>query len=187
MQTLPTEIAVSDFILSHKKPTHDMMVAMCDIFTKDFDNMRFWLRGEKIESEVVVIDAVERAYACDKMHMFEILQANRLVGEIGFASIDDKNKFVNIDYWLSPDMRGQRHIDNFLPIMEMLAFNNLDMNKVVLGIDSENIASRKIAERNDYKLDGILRAEKLWADGTVHDECEYSKLKSEWLKGKRNA
>ena len=187
MQSLPVEIAVSDFILSHKKPTHDMLVAMYDIFIKDFDNMRFWLRGEKIESVDVIIDAIEKAYACDKMYMFEILYDNRLVGEIGFASIDDKNKFVNVDYWLVPDMRGQGLIDKFLPNIEALAFNNMGMNKIVLGIDSENIASRKIAERNGYGLDGILRAEKLWQDGTVHDECEYSKMKSEWVKENKNA
>ena len=67
MQSLPVEIAVSDFILSHKKPTYDMLVAMYDIFIKDFDNMRFWWRGEKIESVDVIIDAIEKADACDKM------------------------------------------------------------------------------------------------------------------------
>ena len=175
---LPTDIGISDFVLAHIKPTRDIAMVLFDIFTTDSQNMRFWLRGEKIESGNVVFDGLLRAYESENMYMFEILHNNTLVGEIGFSSIIQKNKTVYVDYWLVPDMRGHRVIDVLLPTIENLAFNNLNMNKVVLGIDAENVASRKVAERNHYKLDGILRGNKIWHDGSFHDECEYSKLKS---------
>lgn len=187
MQLLPTDIVVSNFVLKHMKPTRDIAMALFDIFDADSKNMRFWLRGEKIESGDVIFDGLMRAHESENMYMFEILYNNTLVGEIGFSSIIQKNKTVYVDYWLRPDMRGHRLIDLLLPTIEDMAFNNLNMNKVVLGIDAENIASRKVAERNQYKLDGVLRENKMWHDGSFHDECEYSKLKSEWIKEKRNA
>ena len=88
---------------------------------------------------------------------------------------------------MAPRVRGNKAIDRFLPIIENLAFVNLNMNKVLLGIDVDNIASRKIAERNGYTLNVISKSGKVWADGSTHDECEYSKLKSEWEKENKNA
>ena len=63
----------------------------------------------------------------------------------------------------------------------------LKLKQVVLGIDVDNMASRKIAERNGYALNGISKPGKVWVDGSLHDECEYVKKKTEWLKEKRNA
>ena len=187
MQSLPSDIDVSNFVLSHMKPSRDLAVALYNIFTSDSDGMRFWLRGENIDSVGVVLDGITCAYGCDNMYMFEILHDGQIIGEIGFATINDKNKSVKIDYWLAPSARNKGLIDKFLPVVEELAFKNMGMNKIVLCIDTENIASRKVAERNGYKLDGILRAEKLWFDGSFHDECEYSKLKSDWSKEGKNA
>ena len=187
MLSLPAEIVVSDFILSHIKPTRDIAMALFGVFSGDFDNMRFWLRGEKMDSVDAVLNGLVRAYNCDKMHMFEIMHGGELIGEIGFASINEKNKTVYVDYWLTPNARGYGIIDKMLPVIEKMAFEDLNMNKVILGIDVENTASRKVAERNEYKLDGVLRENKMWVDGSVHDECVYSKLKSEWIKEQKNA
>ena len=187
MLSLPAKLAVSDFILVHMKPTRDLAMALFDVFSADFENMRFWLRGEKIKSVQEIMDGIERAYDSDNMYMFEMFQNDKLVGDIGFANIIEKDKNVFVDYWLAPMVRRQKLIDKFLPIMESLAFENLNMDKVTLGIDVENTASRKVAERNGYVLKGVSKSGKVWVDGSKHDECEYVKQKSEWLKGKRNA
>ncbi len=187
MLSLPQDICVADYFLRHLEPTRDIAMAVFDVFRKDSKNMVFWLRGENIKSADVVLDGMKQAYDAENMHMYEIMRNDELIGEIGFTRVVDKNKSVYIDYWLAPDVRGHALIDMFLPVVERLAFENLHMNKVVLGIDADNIASRRVAERNGYKLDGILRQESLWHDGSLHDNCEYSKIKSEWLKGNKNA
>ena len=187
MLPLPTEIVGSPFALRHLQPTHDIAMGLYDVFVSDADNMRFWLRGEKIKSVDDVLEGLRRAYKCDNMCMYYIMDKDNIVGEIGFASIDRENKSAHIDYWLIPDVRGHGLIDRFLWSIEELAFCMLKLEQVVLGIDVDNIASRKVAERNAYTLKGISKSGKVWADGSLHDECEYVKNKSEWLKEKRNA
>lgn len=187
MQPLPTAIVGSPFSLRRLEPSHDIATVLYDVFTKDYDNMRFWLRGEKIYSVDVVFDGIKRAYECDDMYMYYICVKDKIVGEIGFASIDKENKCVLVDYWLAPSARGQRIIDRFLWSIEELAFDVLKMKRVLLRIDAENIASRKIAERNAYVLNEVSVPSKVWADGSVHDMCEYSKQKSEWIKENKDA
>lgn len=187
MLSLPQDICVADYFLRHLKPTRAIAMAVFDVLRKDSKNMMFWLRGEDIKSVDVVFDGMQQAYDAEDVHMYEIMRNDELVGEIGFTRVVDKNKSVYIDYWLAPDVRGHALIDMFLPIMEQLAFEILNMNKIVLNIDVANIASRKVAERNGYVLDGVLLQDVLWHDGTLHDNCEYSKLKLEWLKGNKNA
>ena len=187
MLSLPQDIAGADYFLRHLKPTRDIAMAVFDVFCKDNENMKFWLRGEDIKSMDIVLDGMKRAYDAENMYMYEIMHNDELVGEIGFVNIIDKNKSGYVDYWLMPKVRGHGLIDVFLPIIEQLAFEILNMNKIVLNIDVANIASRRVAERNGYKLDGVLRQDVLWHDGTLHDNCEYSKLKLEWLKGNKNA
>lgn len=187
MLPLPTDMVGSPFSLRHLSPTRDIAMVLYDVFVNDADNMRFWLRGEKIKSDSIVLKGLKRAYECDNMFMYYIMVQDKIVGEIGFASIDQENKSAYIDYWLIPEVRGQRLIDRFLPRIEELAFNVLKLKQVVLGIDVDNIASRKIAERNGYTLNGISKSGKVWIDGSLHDECEYVKKKTQWLKEKRNA
>ena len=187
MQTLPTAMVGSPFSLRHMEPSRDIATVLYDVFTKDYDNMRFWLRGETIDSVDVVFDGIKRAYESDDMYMYYICVKDKIVGEIGFASIDKENKCVRVDYWLAPSARGQRIIDRFLWIIEELAFGVLKVKRVFLDIDAENIASRKIAERNGYVLSETFGPGKVWSDGSVHDMCEYSKQKSEWIKENKNA
>lgn len=187
MLSLPQDICVADCFLRHLKPTRAIAMAVFDVLRKDSKNMVFWLRGEDVKSADVVLDGMQQAYDAEDMHMYEIMRNDELIGEIGFTRVVNKNKSVYIDYWLAPEVRGHALIDMFLPIMERLAFENLKMNKIVFGIDTANTASRRVAERNGYMLDGVLRGDIAWHDGTFHDNCEYSKLKSDWLKGNKNA
>ena len=187
MQNLPTEIVGSPFSLRHLSPTREIAMVLFDVFATDFENMRFWLRGKKIESVDNVFDGIKRAYESENMYMYYIMENNKIIGEIGFASIDKDHKSAYVDYWLIPSVRGKKLIDRFLWSIEELAFDILKLKQVLLGIDAENAASRGVAERNGYALDGISKSKKAWADGTFHDECEYSKLKSEWAKDNKNA
>ena len=55
-------------------------------------------------------------------------------------------------------------------------------HKIRLCCDAENIASRKIAESNKYKLEGFLRQDAKWPDGTLRDKLYFGKLKSDIVK-----
>ena len=61
------------------------------------------------------------------------------------------------------------------PIVAM-AFETLAAQRVELISDAENAASRRVAERCGFALEGLLRRERRAPDGSLRDTCVYAKL-----------
>jgi RimJ/RimL family protein N-acetyltransferase len=60
------------------------------------------------------------------------------------------------------------------------AFENWQVRRVAFRIDARNDRSRSAVERLGAKFEGIWRAERLAADGTVRDSAFYSIIAAEW-------
>ena len=60
------------------------------------------------------------------------------------------------------------------------AFEAWEVHRVAFRIDSRNERSRSAVERLGARFDGVLRAERLGADGAVRDSAFYSILAAEW-------
>ena len=61
-------------------------------------------------------------------------------------------------------------------------FLNLYRHKIQLHCDAKNIASKTIAEQNGYTLEGVIRQDAKWPNGSIRDKLYFGKLKSEWKK-----
>ncbi len=187
MADSPKQIKVRGFVLRPVEATFDNANTIYDIFSHDMKNLRFWMpNGDYKDAEDVFMN-LKRNEKNTRQCMYGIYKNKELIGQIGLSEIAIQNKYGWIGYWLKKSARGMGIINKLLPTIEKIAFEDLGMNKLNLGCDVKNIASRKIAEKNGYTLDGIMRDERMWPDGSFHDECEYSKLKSEWVKENKNA
>ena len=60
------------------------------------------------------------------------------------------------------------------------AFETWRVHRVAFRIDARNDRSRFAVERLGAKLEGVRRAERIGADGTVRDSAFYSILATEW-------
>jgi len=60
------------------------------------------------------------------------------------------------------------------------AFETWQVHRVAFRIDARNDRSRSAVERLGAKFEGVRRAERLGADGTVRDSAFYSILAVEW-------
>ena len=60
------------------------------------------------------------------------------------------------------------------------AFEHLEVLRVSFQTDARNIVSRAAMERLGAKLEGVRRAHKVSADGTVRSSAQYSILADEW-------
>lgn len=82
--------------------------------------------------------------------------------------------------WLAA--RAQRTAINTEAKLLMLAhaFETWRVHRVRLRTDVRNARSRAAIERLGARLEGVLRAHEVGADGTVRDSAMYSVLASEW-------
>jgi len=120
--------------------------------------------------------------AAGSMLPFAILDSDgRAVGMTTYMHIDPICKRVEIGAtWLRASVQ-RSHINTECKFMLLRhAFETLGCPAVEFRTHSMNVQSRRAIERLGAKLDGILRAHMLMANGTMRDTAVYSVTAAEW-------
>ncbi len=112
-----------------------------------------------------------------------IKKNGQLVGSIGFVKLDKINKKGEIGYWISQNEQGQGIITKACKKLIEYAFKHLDLNRIIIKMDSQNHKSKSIPSRMGFTFEGTLRQDQFRKDH-FRDTDLYSLLKSEWLKKK---
>jgi ribosomal-protein-serine acetyltransferase len=93
----------------------------------------------------------------------------------------------NIDWWvpkgelayfIDKDLEGKGIMTKVMAEMVRYCFDTLEMNKLFILTSTDNYASRKIAEKNGFKVEGILRKNYRIPTGLV-DNIHYGLLRGE--------
>ena len=82
--------------------------------------------------------------------------------------------------WLTPSAQRTPVNTEAKVLMLAHAFEVLEVRAVRIQTDARNIRSRAAIERLGCSLDGVIRADRPGADGTVRDSAVYSMLADEW-------
>ena len=185
MNKKPKTITVDDFVLKPIPVTQKYAKQIFDAFHEDETSFRFWMEDGIYKTVQDVLNSYKTKYQDDKhwhYAMYGIFQDDDLLGEIGLSGIDIKNKTGEIGYWLRKSARGNGIINKLIPVIEEVGFDTLNLRKISIWCDTENLPSLKHAEKQRYILEGVQRERKLWNDGTVHSTAMFGKLKREWKK-----
>ena len=110
---------------------------------------------------------------------FGIFSGGRLVGSIGFVLFNWASKRTEIGYWIAKDFEGRGIITKSCRELINYAFEKLEMNRIEIRCATENVRSRAIPEKFNFKLDGILRQSE-WRHTRFFDMAVYSMLREEW-------
>lgn len=109
------------------------------------------------------------------------LDTGRAVGMTTFCDIDQPNRTVEIGYtWLSPEVHGTAVNPSAKRLLLAHAFETCDAIRVQFCTHFHNRQSRAAIERLGARLDGILRNDRIGADGACRDTVVYSILPHEW-------
>jgi ribosomal-protein-serine acetyltransferase len=100
----------------------------------------------------------------------------RLVGATGLHRIDWDVPRFEAGYWRRSGCGGQGFIAEAVGGLVAMAFESLAARRVEIRCDANNAASRRVAERNGFTLEGILRNESLTPAGEIRSTCVYAKL-----------
>ena len=108
---------------------------------------------------------------------FAICDATRPDTCLGHAFIerDDEGR-GSIGYWLLADGRGAGRATRAVRLMAAWALPAMQLGRLQLHTDPENVASQRVAEGAGFTREGILRAHTRRSDGTRANALVYSLL-----------
>ena len=110
---------------------------------------------------------------------FSIVVDNNIVGRVGLHHINQQNKIGEIGYWLADGMQGKGIISRCCKAIINFGFNELDLNRIEIKCAVGNDKSKAVAEKLQFKYEGILRQAEL-LHGKFIDLHLFGLVKEEW-------
>jgi len=100
--------------------------------------------------------------------------SGRYLGGTGLHDPDWELRAFEIGYWLRVTAVGRGYATESTRLLADFAVSSLQARRIMLRCDPRNDASRGVAERAGFILEGRLRNVSLTPDGTVSDRLVYA-------------
>ncbi|QUM81806.1 GNAT family N-acetyltransferase [Moritella sp. 5] len=147
-----------------------------DIVTAERAYLSKWLPwATNANNEAFFLEFVRKSlqgYAEGKSMSCALVYQHTVVGSISFNHIDQDLKKVVVGYWLSEKYQGMGIVTKAVSFLIEYAFSELSMDKVEICAAVDNIASRRVCERLNMALEGIIsNAENV--NGEIVDHAIY--------------
>jgi ribosomal-protein-serine acetyltransferase len=110
-----------------------------------------------------------------------IWQGGRLVGTVGYNSIDPLNRRGEIGYWLAESAQGRGVMTRCCGAVVRHGFAALNLNRVAIFCATDNARSRAVPERLGFTLEGVYR-EAEWLYDRFVDLAGYGMVAREWAR-----
>lgn len=104
--------------------------------------------------------ATKRARVRNRESIALALTLNRqrtLVGMIELSHLSTKDRFAELEYWISPAYRGQGYATEAARAMCRMAFRTLRLHRVEAGALARNRASIRVLEKAGLRHEGRSR------------------------------
>ena len=143
--------------------------------TKIWDNLRdMFPHPYTLEDAEKFLDSVKQQ---DPQMTFAIEYEFMLAGVIGLIlQTDVYRKSAEIGYWLGEPFWGKGITTTAVRLATSYAFETLNLIRVYAGIFEGNEASKRVLEKNGYKLEGISR-KSVFKNNKMLDEYRYGIVK----------
>jgi ribosomal-protein-serine acetyltransferase len=181
MAGFPDVLKDGDIELRRMKPTFDFAEAVFGIIEKNRERLGRWLPW--VHDAVTPEDEYDGlSYIHKKEHGFFIFADGKIVGSAGFVKIKEKERSLEIGYWIGEAALGHGIVTRSVRLLEKAAFGGKcgDWNLIRIRCDALNDRSAAVPKRLGYVFEGTIRQEYLYHDGSLGDLMSFSKLKSEW-------
>jgi RimJ/RimL family protein N-acetyltransferase len=102
----------------------------------------------------------------------------QLVGGVGLHRTVWATPKTEVGYWIRSSRAGRGFVTEAVGALLDYAFRQMQAVRVELITDEANTASRRVAERCRFDLEGTLRDERRAPDGSLRNTCVYALLAS---------
>ena len=100
----------------------------------------------------------------------------QLVGVAGLHRMVWSTPKAEVGYWVRTSRSGNGFVSEAVDALCSYAFAHLRAVRVELITDEANERSRRVAERCQFRLEGILRNERRSTSGDLRNTCVYARL-----------
>jgi RimJ/RimL family protein N-acetyltransferase len=111
-------------------------------------------------------------------YSFAIAEGGALVGAIGLARNSMRYR-GSIGYWVAALARGRGICTRALRVVCRFGLDELELARLELITDPDNVASQRVAEKVGFQREGVLRAHLRHPDGRIRDSVMFSLLPGE--------
>jgi ribosomal-protein-serine acetyltransferase len=176
------EIRVDEDIVLRLRKIEDAQ-ELFDFVDKNRSYLREWLGW--LDFTNCVLDTEKFILECQKNYKngiglnLAIYYNEKMVGSIGFNTIDRLNKNAGIGYMLDEDMNGKGIMTKSCRGIINHGFNEMTLNRIEIKAAVENTKSRAIPEKLGFKQEGILHQAEFKYDHFL-DMVVYGMLKENW-------
>jgi ribosomal-protein-serine acetyltransferase len=132
------------------------------------------------ETSLEWINMVLREFAENGPFGAVIVCDGKFAGTIGFHHLDKQNKSTELGYWLAKEFEGRGIITRCCRAVLDYLFNTMQLNRVQINCNVENVKSRAIPERLGFTFEGTHRQAE-FLHGNFGDLAVYSMLREEWI------
>ncbi len=102
--------------------------------------------------------------------------SGRLVGSVGLHRTDWVLPKTEVGYWVRSSEVGKGYASEAVTALADWAIAVLGAKRVELVIDERNLASRAVAERCGFRLEGVMHNAMQAPDGGLRNSCIYARL-----------
>ena len=129
------------------------------------------------EDALAFFDLVDRESDAGRMVAGAIVDARdeRLLGGIGLSSISRSNASAEVGYWVASGERGRGFATRATALIVEWGFAELELDRIGLLADVDNVASRRVARRLGFVEEGVLRSHLMTRRGR-RDSVMYARL-----------
>jgi ribosomal-protein-serine acetyltransferase len=99
------------------------------------------------------------------------------IGMLFIKSLDWRIPKAELAYYIDKEYEGAGIVSKALEWLVNYAFNELKINKLFLRVAPDNMGSKRVAEKNGFVVEGILRNDFKQGDGTLIDLLYYGRLR----------
>ena len=103
-----------------------------------------------------------------------------LIGYTDIKSIDWNVPKAELGFFIEEHYEGKGIVSKAVSKIVEHCFKTLQMKKLFLRTHEKNISSRRVAEKNGFVIEGIIRSDYKTTSGVIVDLLYYGLLKSEY-------
>jgi RimJ/RimL family protein N-acetyltransferase len=103
----------------------------------------------------------------------------KIIGSVFLKNIDWNVQKGELGFFIDKSVEGMGVMSRCLAVIIDYFFHTINLNKLFMRIAEDNISSRRVAEKNNFLIEGTLRNDFKTFEGVLIDVVYYGRLRSQ--------